>query len=325
MTWDATNSRLGIGTNAPTKYLELKLPTGVNTLNNGITITRGSGTGVFLLGNGTTNTSDFIPSIYSKSSVNNAGFYFAASVFSSSSTFPAMEFQAANSTNTDAIENSQTVARWANWTTQLMQIRGNGNLLLQNGGTFTDSGDRLQVTGTAYISGSVTFTSSTGMFWNAANSRLGIGTSSPAQKLHVVGNATYRGIYPYFELVPSAWSGGYFYLQCGTDVTGSVEGSYTVCINTQTTRGFSWNQGIGAGSPKMVLTPNTYNLLIGTTTDVASSKLTINSTTQGFLPPRMTTTEKNAISSPAAGLVVYDTTLNKLCVYTTAWETITSI
>jgi len=49
-----------------------------------------------------------------------------------------------------------------------------------------------------------------------------------------------------------------------------------------------------------------------------------NSTTAGFLPPRMTTTQKNAIASPAAGLMVYDTTLNKLCVYTTIWETITS-
>jgi hypothetical protein len=67
------------------------------------------------------------------------------------------------------------------------------------------------------------------------------------------------------------------------------------------------------------------NLLIGTTTDTASSKLTIDSTTQGILPPRMTTIQKNAIATPAAGLIVYDTTLNKLCVYTTAWETITSV
>ena len=49
------------------------------------------------------------------------------------------------------------------------------------------------------------------------------------------------------------------------------------------------------------------------------------STTKGFLPPRMTTAQKNAISTPAAGLVVYDTDLNKLCVYTTAWQTITSV
>ena len=58
----------------------------------------------------------------------------------------------------------------------------------------------------------------------------------------------------------------------------------------------------------------------------ASALLNVNSTTQGFLPPRMTTTQKNAITSPAAGLVVYDTTLGKLCVRgASAWETITSI
>lgn len=51
----------------------------------------------------------------------------------------------------------------------------------------------------------------------------------------------------------------------------------------------------------------------------------ISSTTKGFLPPRMTTTQKNAISSPVAGTVVYDSTLGKLCLYTTAWETVTSV
>ena len=57
----------------------------------------------------------------------------------------------------------------------------------------------------------------------------------------------------------------------------------------------------------------------------ASSRLEINSTTKGFLPPRMTTAQKNAIASPATGLMVFDSDLVKLCVYTTAWETITSI
>ena len=57
----------------------------------------------------------------------------------------------------------------------------------------------------------------------------------------------------------------------------------------------------------------------------ASAQLDISSTTKGFLPPRMTTTERNAISSPAAGLMIYNTTTNKLNVYTTAWEAITSI
>jgi hypothetical protein len=53
--------------------------------------------------------------------------------------------------------------------------------------------------------------------------------------------------------------------------------------------------------------------------------LSLESTTRGFRPPRMTTAQKTAIVSPVAGLMVYDTTLNKLCVYTTAWETVTSV
>jgi hypothetical protein len=44
------------------------------------------------------------------------------------------------------------------------------------------------------------------------------------------------------------------------------------------------------------------------------------STTKGFLPPRLTTAQKNAIVSPVAGLVVYDTTLNLLQFYNgTIW------
>jgi len=57
----------------------------------------------------------------------------------------------------------------------------------------------------------------------------------------------------------------------------------------------------------------------------ASAQLDVVSTTKGFLPPRMTTTQRNAITSPAAGLIIYNTTTAKLNVYTTAWEAITSI
>ena len=66
------------------------------------------------------------------------------------------------------------------------------------------------------------------------------------------------------------------------------------------------------------------SLGVGTTSPDASAKLDVASTTQGFLPPRMTTTQRDAISSPVAGLVIYNTTTSKLNVYTTAWEAITS-
>src|SRR6476659_4209670 len=46
---------------------------------------------------------------------------------------------------------------------------------------------------------------------------------------------------------------------------------------------------------------------IGTTTPSASSILDMTSTTKGMLAPRMTAAEKTAISSPATGLLIYQT------------------
>lgn len=64
---------------------------------------------------------------------------------------------------------------------------------------------------------------------------------------------------------------------------------------------------------------------IGTTNPVTSAKLEVTSTTSGFLPPRMTTTQRGLISSPAAGLMIYNTTSNKLNFHNgTAWQEVTS-
>ena len=43
-----------------------------------------------------------------------------------------------------------------------------------------------------------------------------------------------------------------------------------------------------------------------------SAAFEISSTTQGFLPPRMTTAQRNAIQSPAEGLIVYNTSEESL-------------
>ncbi len=59
---------------------------------------------------------------------------------------------------------------------------------------------------------------------------------------------------------------------------------------------------------------------IGTSGPAASAALDVTSTSQGFLPPRMTNTQRNAIASPVAGLVIYNTTTNCLEFYNgTAW------
>ena len=51
----------------------------------------------------------------------------------------------------------------------------------------------------------------------------------------------------------------------------------------------------------------TGTLGVGTTTPSASAKVEIASTTQGFLPPRMTGAQRNSITNPATGLVVFCT------------------
>jgi uncharacterized protein (TIGR02145 family) len=51
---------------------------------------------------------------------------------------------------------------------------------------------------------------------------------------------------------------------------------------------------------------------IGTTAPHASAQLEVSSTTKGFLPPRMTTEQRNAIANPATGLIIYNTTTNIL-------------
>jgi hypothetical protein len=56
----------------------------------------------------------------------------------------------------------------------------------------------------------------------------------------------------------------------------------------------------------------------GTASPDAKAALTVTSTSKGFLPPRMTGTQRDAITSPTAGLMIYNSTTNKLQVRTNA-------
>jgi hypothetical protein len=164
--------------------------------------------------------------------------------------------------------------------TQRMQIFAiSGNVLIQNGGTFTDNGFRLDVNGTTRVSaaGSVdaltlNYSSQTLRFYNdGSNNPIYLIQSSAASKLTIGYTFNY-----YFSFDHARKS---------------------VAIDSD----------MGAGAPQAN----------------ASAVLDVKSTTKGFLPPRMTTTEKNAIATPAAGLMIYDTTLNRPCFYNgTSWITL---
>jgi hypothetical protein len=65
---------------------------------------------------------------------------------------------------------------------------------------------------------------------------------------------------------------------------------------------------------------------IGTTNPDASARLEVSSTNKGFLPPRMTTTERDAISSPANGLIIFNITNNCLEIRSgSSWMTLVTL
>lgn len=130
------------------------------------------------------------------------------------------------------------------------------------------------------------------------------------------------GIYPY---TGQGGSQGWNFSAGGGEV--NYWNNYTAAGTS-----FNWRQLTGASSATslMSLSPTgnlsvTGSLGIGTTAN-NSAILDAQSTTKGVRLPNMTTAQKTAIVTPAAGLVVFDTTLAKLCVYTgAAWQTITSV
>jgi hypothetical protein len=71
----------------------------------------------------------------------------------------------------------------------------------------------------------------------------------------------------------------------------------------------------------IVVTVQNDGLYVGSGTKSASASLQSDSTTQGFLPPRMTNVQRTNIVSPAIGLMVYCTdTIEGLYIYkSTGW------
>jgi len=84
-------------------------------------------------------------------------------------------------------------------------------------------------------------------------------------------------------------------------VTGSNASNRLERLKVGSTGNFDFNNG------QVYLKQSDGSLGIGTSTPDASSLLDIKSTAKGFLAPRMTQTQRDAIASPATGLLVYQT------------------
>jgi hypothetical protein len=180
-----------------------------------------------------------------------------------------------------------------------------GTLAVASGGTGATtltSGYLVKGNGTSAVSASVVYDTGT---------NVGIDTPSPSEKLQVAGNIFVpltNSFYSYTNDygVGTPDSNG---LQLFSGSGDSVRiGNRTAGVFTERAR-FDGSGNLGIGGIAN-----------------ASAILDVQSTSKGLRLPNMTTVQKNAISSPAAGLMVFDTTLSKACVYSgAAWQTITSI
>jgi len=192
----------------------------------------------------------------------------------------------------------------------LFSVRNNGNILVNTG---TDAGFKLDVNGTTRLratgnggnDGLVVISQNSTAFVNIGYNTLETNQASfTAQRTSGTFSFIVRGLANVIATTSDAFDG--MNIQ-PNNVSQSFKIGY---------------QGIQSTYQDIFLTRNTGEISVGinSTTTFASAVLHASSTTKGFLPPRMTTTQKNAISSPAAGLQVYDSTTSAPNYYNgTAW------
>lgn len=275
--WDDTNNRLGVGTNAPTQTLDVN---GVSNFRDTVRIGV-SGRGGSVTWGG--------------------GFFMLNSSGTDGSSLAISDTKIVN-----VIPGSLNTM--INTTTDLgakLGIRGSGStsattsLLVQNSGGSVafqvKDNQQVQInfgnTLASAATPNLTFSSSqTGVFSPNPN-QLGIACYGNETARFIYGNSLHNGALNIGKFANPDNNAFFGWCSDGSlEITGNAQ---SVFVNPT----------------------NNSSMVIGASTAQATAILQADSTTKGFLPPRMTTTQKNAIASPASGLQVYDTTLNQMSYY----------
>jgi hypothetical protein len=313
--WDNTNKRLGIGTNAPISPIHIDYTTtGINGLYiNQSGGTSGSHTSALALAIGGTVRS----SISVTPTSGEVRFFVSSGGF-----FPTFY---ANGSEAMRIDGSQNVNIGATALGARLGIKGSGStsattsLLVQNsaGTTLMSIADNGAI---SIGAGNITTLSGTvANYTGPIQALYFVNASSPFQ----FGIASVYGITGTTPVVTSGQRDGFlgqftFAPTSGTAILNVINASPTI---NQTggangiTRALYINPTLTAAADFRAIEVSIGGAYINTTSVQASAILQADSTTKGFLPPRMTTTQKNAIATPATGLMVMDITTLKLCVY----------
>jgi hypothetical protein len=296
MYWDNANNSFGIGNTSPSAKIDVL---GINLVNVKVKSNTNSGASIYQAANDLNNTNEF--GMWGSTrgafgAINSGDGFLYSNVSLALTSGVDMKF------GTGATPNER------------MRLTAAGRLLL---GTVTEGTFLLDVNGTARVSGQLTIpiTTATTTGVSVTNSS---STGNPT--FDITNNNSTLGFFrcygtsfgtgTYTELSDIVGFGSTKSIKIFTDASSPTGGSNSIQFMAG---GYNNNQErarIG-----------TYGMLIGTKTSAASSILTLESITQGFLPPRMTNAQRTAISSPAVGLIVYCTDATEgLYVYkSTGW------
>jgi len=155
----------------------------------------------------------------------------------------------------------------------------------------------------------------------SSNGNVGIGTTAPSYKVDIV--ASSNGVVGTRTVNSNSQSNAQTVIQIGNDTNSAAA---AIRLNSSTNTGFGGVNALslinGLNAPIILATSGIERVIVDGDGDVgigitpnSSAILDVSSTTKGFLPPRMTTVERDAIPSPAEGLIVYNTTTDEINIF----------
>jgi len=188
--------------------------------------------------------------------------------------------------------------------------------------TNTGTGDAVDVTGNGIFSGTLTASNISG-----STSGTNTGDQSLAGLVDLTTNQTIAGVKTFSSTITGSIDGNAATVTTNANLTGaitSVGNATSLGAITSADLNAALDVVQGTGSVVFSNSPGLTTPDIGDATGTslalggvknANAVLDVQSTTKAFLPPRMTTTQKNAIPSPVEGMVVYDITIDALQFY----------
>lgn len=186
---------------------------------------------------------------------------------------------------------------------RLFATGGNKAMFITNNNTGAALGTATDST-FIQVPGPTANTPITAMYLESSTANVGIGTTTPAGRLHAVNSYTNSSD-------ATIIAGGNI---PGINLRASGGGRFSILSNFGATNTTSLAAATGTSNPAEVMRIDHASgaFIIGTGAPNAAAQLQVDSVLRGFLPPRMTTVQRDAITTPPDGLMLYNTTTNKL-------------